>query len=46
VKTSLYYLGSLVRATIKVDKFGRVSVVDHQMLLSSASDHSQEGISL
>jgi hypothetical protein len=43
VKTSLYYLGSLVRATIRVDKTGRVNVADHQMLLSSGSGYSEEG---
>jgi hypothetical protein len=34
VKTSLYYLGSLVRATIAVDRAGRVNVMDHQLLMS------------
>jgi len=34
IKASMYYLASLVRATIHVDTDGRVSVRDFQMLLS------------
>lgn len=38
IKASMYYLASLVRATIYVDTDGRVSVKDFQMLLSVAGD--------
>jgi hypothetical protein len=44
VKTSLYYLGSLVRATITVDAAGRVDVVDSQMLLSIGVDLAEHGV--
>lgn len=45
VKTSLYYLGSLVRATITVDAAGRVDVTDSQMLLSIGVDLAEHGVS-
>ena len=44
VKTSLYYLGSLVRASIAVDAAGRVDVTDSQMLLSIGVDFAEQGI--
>ena len=36
VSTSMFYLGTLVRATITVDKRGRVNVTDTQMLMASS----------
>lgn len=36
IKTSMVYLGTLVRAVITVDKRGRVNVLDTQMLMSSS----------
>ena len=44
VKTSLYYLGSLVRATIDVDRFGRVNVGDFEMLLSIGNTMAEQGL--
>ncbi len=44
VKTSLYYLGSLVRATVDVDRFGRVNVGDFEMLLSIGGDMAGQGL--
>jgi hypothetical protein len=41
----LYYLGSLVRATITVDAAGRVDVTDSQMLLSIGVDLAEHGVS-
>ena len=42
IKTSLFYLGSLVRATIEVDPAGRVNVTDYEMLLSVSSTMAKE----
>lgn len=44
VKTSLYYLGSLVRANIDVDPAGRVNVGDFEMLLSIGGDMAGQGL--
>lgn len=45
VKTSLYYLGSLVRATVEVDAQGRINVTDYRMLLSIGPGLVEEGVS-
>lgn len=42
VTTSLFYLGSLVRATIEIDPSGQVSVADYKMLLSVSSAMEKE----
>jgi hypothetical protein len=42
VRTSLFYLGSLVRATLEVDRSGHVNVTDYQMLLSVSSAMEKE----
>lgn len=44
VKTSLYYLGSLVRATIHIDPQGRVNVIDYAMLLAVSG--GSEGVAV
>lgn len=44
VQTSLYYMGSLVRATIVVTPNGRVNVTNHQMLLTLTPDLSETGV--
>lgn len=41
VATSLYYLGTLVRALITVDPAGRVNVASTQMLMSASADQSE-----
>lgn len=46
VKTSLFYTGSLVRATVEVDARGRVNVIDFHMLMSIGGDMAEHGATL
>lgn len=43
VATSLWYLDTLVRATVQVDAGGRVNITGTQMLMNSSLDHSGDG---
>ncbi|MDB5492208.1 MAG: hypothetical protein JWO78_2057 [Micavibrio sp.] len=44
IATSLWYLDTLVRATVQVDAGGRVNITGTQMLMNSSLDHSGEGV--
>jgi len=44
IATSLWYLDTLVRATVQVDAGGRVNITGTQMLMNSSFDHSGEGV--
>lgn len=46
VRTSLYYLGSLVRATVDVDRVGRINIGDFEMLLSIGGDMAGQGMNV